>query len=232
MTPPVRGPQDRQGLLLRVAIALIALVVIAEAFVLLARERDDAGSADLADVRSRVPEPPLDAFSTGSYVESRITAEGKVRVKQWVQSREPLSRLNLELPALPTQARSARATNLLLAADRVVVDRTGTVDTTGRLVTFDSPASVVYLRYTLEGVVQRTPSARRRALAWALALDVRPLTGPSRLVLVDDDVLSVACARRQGAAPRRCGAPTTEGWRVRLRGPRRSSLVQAQVQLG
>lgn len=224
----------QRDLVLRVAVAVVALVVVVETVLLLARNPswDAESGQDVAGVRSRVPGPPAKAFSRGSYVESQVTADGNVTVKQWVQSKTPLKRLDLALPALADTTGTVRATDVLVAADRVVLDRTGTVDATGRRVDLGGPTAVVYLRYTLRGLVDRSASARRRALAQALALDVRPLTGPSRVVVVGGNVRSVACTRSQGAEPRPCGAPTTDGWRVLLRGPRRSSVVQAQVELG
>jgi hypothetical protein len=222
---------ERQDVALRVAVAVVAVVVAVEAALLLWNPFGEAGTPDdVTDVRVRVPQPPEQAFSKGSYVESRVTAGGSVTVQQWVQSQDRLTTLDLRLPALAGRNRTVRARNVLVAADRVVLERTGTVGTAGRRLDLGGPTSVVYLRYTLSGLMDRGASGRRRALA--LALDVRPFTGPSRVLVVGDNVQSVTCTRRQGAEPRPCGAPTTNGWRVLLRGERRSTLVQARVAPG
>ncbi|HYO41128.1 MAG TPA: glycosyltransferase family 2 protein [Nocardioidaceae bacterium] len=189
------------------------------------------GASDPAAARPLAAEPPPEASQPGTYVETRVSAAGDVQVEQWVRGTRPLRGIDLTLPAAAPGDRPVRATDVEVAADRVPVDAPGTIDVAQARVSFDSPADVVHVRYTLDGVVERSASAPGRALVRALALRVRPMAGPARMRVTGPEVLSAACDSGPSAAPRPCGGPDEEGWTVDLRGPQRDDLVMAQVNL-
>jgi hypothetical protein len=179
-----------------------------------------------------VPQPPPAAPEVGSYVESRIGANGDVLVRQWIRSPKALSGIRLEVPVVPGGSK-IRATGLSVAADRSAVAAPKVVGASGRQLHFDKPAKAVYVRYTLHGVVERSPSVPGRALARLTMLHVgySPRTGPSLVTLLNAKVLSTACASTPSAVPRPCGAPEKGAWRVVLHGADRSDAVMAQVNL-
>jgi hypothetical protein len=183
--------------------------------------------------RDLTQEPPARAPRVGSYVESHITAKGLVRVTQWIRSTTPVTSLDLAAPAMPSGTGKARATDLVVAADRRILDTPTTVGPAGRHLTLKAPATVVFVRYTLHGVVERSGTVPGRALARAIALDVRyrPRTGPVRISLIGGQVLSTACAATTTAVPYPCGTQVKNRWNVLLRGAERTDAVMAQVNL-
>ena len=237
----------RSGLLQRfrsrqtvIALCLLILVVVNVLLVRSALQRDTDPAGPVGDDDNApagrstgnsfvVPSPPPAAQEFGSYARSRVTQDGQVRVRQWIQSSRPLDGIRLEMPSLPDGSR-ARVTNVLVAADEVVVDTPRTLDASRQRLSFDAPARSVYVRYTLDGVVERSPSVPGRALIRATALDVRPRSGPSRITVVGEDVLSTSCAPTP-ATPRPCGEPAKGRWVVVLRGADRADTVMAQVNL-
>jgi hypothetical protein len=232
---------ERKSTLVRDLLLLAGLILTVVITVFLVRSQfrsPDTGKPTHSGASSPVPHrldqrPPPAARDFGSYVESRIAADGDVHVTQWIQNEEPLSTIELEVPPQPDGSRSARATGLSVAADREVVDVPDTVDADGRRLRFDTPATVVHLRYTLHGLVERSPSAPGRALIRATALKVGygHRSGPVRIVVINDKVLSAACSASQTAAPRPCGAPADGRWNVVLHGRHRTDSVMAQVDL-
>jgi hypothetical protein len=98
---------------------------------------------------------------------------------------------------------------------------------------FSWPASLVYLRYDLHGVLERSPSVPGRVLLGAAALKVRHdlSKGPTRIVIAAPKVLSAACRTGGEASLRPCGAPTEDGWVVLLKGAERQDSVMAQLNL-
>jgi cellulose synthase (UDP-forming) len=192
---------------------------------------DPSGGSPSAGTRPLAAEPPPGASRPGTYVETRVTSAGTVRVEQWVRSDRPLSGIDLTLPEIPRGEEAVRATDVQIAADRVPVDAPGTLEDARRRIDFPGPADVVHVRYTLHGVVERSPSAPGRALVRAVALEVTPTTGPARLRLSGPEVLSAACATGDSSAPRPCGQPAEGGWTVDLDGAERDDAVMAQVNL-
>lgn len=243
-SPSRDGSQDptsvphRRRLLLFTAAAVVLVAVGAAAVTLLLRsdpEAPEPRSAGSTESDRRVGEdPPPQAPAVGSYVESRVTASGDVRVTQWIRSEEPVTGLRLRLPSLSGGLGDVGARDLVVAADRVPVDVPATVGAGGHRVRFEEPATAVYVRYTLQGVVERSESAPGRALVRATALRVgyTPRSGPSRVALVGSEVLSMSCAATRSSAPEPCGSPGNGGWEVLLRGPERGDAVMAQVNLG
>ncbi|QWZ06870.1 hypothetical protein KRR39_15250 [Nocardioides panacis] len=178
--------------------------------------------------------PPATLPAVGSFVESRIGADGRVHVVQWVRSGTPLRGLDLGLPAVPTVSRSVRAVDVRVTADGRPVPGPGTVGGPGAHVALPDAATTVAIRYTLEGLVERSSSARGRALVQATALEVRygDRRGPTRVQVVSPGVLSLACVDATSTLPRPCGSPGSGRWNVELRGDAREDAVQAQVDLG
>ncbi len=180
-----------------------------------------------------VPAPPAAAPNVGSYTESRVAANGDVRVRQWVRSPEPLSKVRLQMPAVSGVERLPEATNVVVASDQELLSRPRMVTSKGRRLLFSAPPRVVYLSYTLKGAVVISPSARGRALAQATGMHIayHPRTGPSRVTVISDKVLSMACSDSSVATPRPCGVPGKHRWSILLHGDARNDTVVAQVDL-
>jgi cellulose synthase (UDP-forming) len=242
LLPPSLVSAGRRPVLLGTMALLVSISLAASLLTLVRQdadpERDTATAAPSADADDSMlqagadtPGPPAEAPSTGSYVQARVTAGGDVRVRQWIQSRKPMASVALELPELPDSSRSVRATDVLVAADRVVLAEQRPIEASTRRLDLPDPAKLLYVRYTLKGVVERSPSAPGRALAHATALQVQPSPGPSHLSVRSQDVLTASCAADQTSLPRPCGAPSDDGWTVVLRGDQRRDSVVAQVNL-
>jgi hypothetical protein len=193
-------------------------------------------AAQAQETRSDVPRPPAEAPRAGTYVESRITADGDIRVRQWVRSPTPLFQVRLEMPSIVGGRRVAPPTDVFVTGDQAILNQPGTVGPEGRRMFFNAPPRVVFVSYTLEDAVDRSPSAPGRVLARATALQVihGPQVGPSRITLLGKKVLSMACASTPGAELRPCGepGPGTGRWSVLLKGAERNATVVAQVDLG
>jgi hypothetical protein len=211
------------------------LVVIVLTAVLVRSALDDQPSRTSSSGRPgpRIPAPPASAPDVGSFVESRVSANGDVHVRQWVRSKKPLFAVRLEMPAVPAGERVPRATDMVVASDQALLNRPVTVTSAGQRLFFSTPPRRVYLSYTLKGAVVMSPSAPGRALARATAmhLDYSPRTGPSRVTLLSNKVLSMACSDSPVAAPHPCGKPGEQGWSVLLKGDARDDTVVAQIDL-
>lgn len=237
-----RGPRPIGDFLLW-DVLLAAGVVVTVVFCVLIVVRsqvDHSGSGTAVGgsggrgVRLLDGEPPRETPKVGSYTESRIAANGEVRVTQWIRSRRPLLGVRLRIPNVPV-AESVRATGLLVAADGTTLDEPKTLGPSGRQISFDTPARVVHLSYTLSGVVERSSSVPGRALARVTALDTsyHPHKGAARLTVISHKVLSTACAATATSALRPCGTPSDNGhWTVVLHGAERGDSVAAQVNFG
>ncbi len=229
------GRRQRRPIPFRDVALLVSLVVVVILTAVLVRSAQEGPGATTADqpVRARVPEPPAAAPTVGSYVETRVTKNGVVHVRQWVRSATPLSAVRLEVPAVRGQALLPTATHVVVVGDQEILNPPDTVGLTGRRLFFDARPRKVYLTYTLQGAVERSPSVPGRALVRATALQVvySPLDGPSRITLVGKKVLSMACQSSPLEAPRPCGAPGKGRWSVLLKGDARSESVVAQVDL-
>ena len=121
-----------------------------------------------------------------------------------------------------------------MAADGLITNGPTTVRDEVVRIPFSWPASQVYLRYDLHGVLERSPTVPGRVLLGAAALKVRhdPSKGATRIVIAAPNVLSAACRTpRAEASLRPCGAPTDDGWVVLLKGAERQDSVMAQLNL-
>ena len=229
-TPP--GPVD-SGRWAALAVALVLGVVT---YVGLRAGLDLGGDSpqDQAASSALGTRPPATLPAVGSYVESRIRADGRVDVVQWVRSGTPMRGLDLGLPTLATVSRSVRAVDVRVTADGRRVRGPGTVTVPGAHVALPDAATTVAIRYTLEGLVERSSSARGRALVQATALQVGygDRRGPTRVRVVSPGVLSLACVDATSGLPQPCGSPGSGRWNVELRGDARADAVQAQVDLG
>ena len=96
----------------------------------------------------------------------------------------------------------------------------------------DEPAREVVLRYTLRGVLERSPDAPGRALVRTVALQVDRPPRPLQVTVSAHEVLSVACTAQGSSAPEPCGGPVQDAWRVVVEGPGQPHSLQAQVDLG
>jgi hypothetical protein len=150
-----------------------------------------------------------------------------------VRSPSPLFAVRLEMPAVPSGQRVPRATKVVVASDQALLNQPGFVGSTGQRLFFNAPPKVVYLGYTLKGAVEMSPSVPGRALARATAMhiDYSPLAGPTRVTLVSERVLSMACSDSPVSEPRPCGKPGEGRWSVLLKGKDRTDMVVAQVDL-
>ncbi len=188
-------------------------------------------------VETRFLTPPAELPTTGSYIESRVQADGTVQVRQWIRTSGTLSRISLSAPDPDSRAGGPGASKVVVAGDGLVVSRRATVDTVDRSFYFSSPAQLVYLSYELSGAVQRSSSAAGRALAQltALKVDYRSEQAPTVVRVIAPDVLSLACTPTTNAgtgSPRPCGEPGQGSWQVVLEGADRNDSVSAQVNLG
>ncbi len=213
--------------------SLLVVLVLTAVLVRSALKDQPAGTEASGGSSGRIPTPPAAAPEVGSYVESRVAANGDVRVRQWVRSRSPLLAVRLQMDALPAADRSPKATDVVVDSDQTLLNRPTSITSTGQRLFFSSPPRVVYLSYTLKGAVDISPSVPGRALARATAirLDVSPMTGPSRVTLVSNEVLSMACSQSPVGAPAPCGKPGKHRWSVLLTGDKRDDTVMAQVNL-
>ena len=234
-------PRDRKGRWAALAVVLVLGVVTLVGLHALGGQGDT--SADPTAQRdpgtrpaTRPPatRPPATLPAVGSFVESRIGADGRVHVVQWVRSGTPMRGLDLGLPTLAAASRSARAVDVRITADGRPVDGPGTVTVPGAHVALPDAATTVAIRYTLEGVVERSDSAPGRALVQATSLQVGygDRRGPTRVQVVSPGVLSLACVSAASGVPQPCGSPGSGRWSVELRGDERADAVQAQVDLG
>lgn len=229
----------RQRVLGLVALTVASVLCVGGTVVLTRHGLQSDSSEAEQDAVSRFVEtapPPSAAPARGSYVRARILDDGRVKVSQWVRTQRPVESLELEMPDLPQGGVTRRASGVVVAAEQARATGPTTVGETPGRYDFDTPATMVQLRYTLEGFVERSPSVGGRALVTAtfLTTSVGAEVGPIRLDLGGAEILSAACVPAGAPSPRPCGGPHagTAGWRVTLRGANRDNLVQAQVTLG
>jgi hypothetical protein len=228
----------RRGLPVRtvmLVLAVLCLVLVTAVLVRTAlRGAPQAPSEAASRGRTTVPAPPPGAPRYGSYVEARATGDGDVAVAQWIRSPSALLGVQLSLPPVTGGSGSVSASRLSVVADQSVLNDPTTVHASGRRLFFSAPPTMIYLRYTLHGVAERSPSVAGRALLRATALDVgyTPQTGPSEVVLVGDNVLSASCVAPGASTPRPCGDAAKGRWDVTLKGHHRADSVMAQVNLG
>jgi hypothetical protein len=224
---------------------LVVLASVACLFVLLRSGHQDAvhdaGSGthrDAAGVTGRrvTPPVPTQVPATGTYVESRILANGDLQVTHWIRSRTPVASLALRLPEMSDATTPLSASGVLVAAGDQRADGARTLRSGGTTYRLARPSKVVYVRYALHGAVEQRGSVLGRALARVTSLDLRygrPY-GPTEVDVLGAKVLAVACTPRadQESIPRPCGGPGPGRWRVRLHGSSRTDRVMAQIELG
>jgi hypothetical protein len=215
-----------------VAGVVVLLVVAAVTGWRLMGAGDDPGSST-PEPGERTPRPPVAVAAGTSYVESRVTGSGDLRVRHWIRTRADLFGLELVAPrasgGVPT---SARARDVRVVVDGSVVDGPESVGTTTVFFTFAGTRRV-FVSYRLEGAVTESPSEPGRGLARVTSLSVtytpRPTSSTRRVV--GADVLAMACAAPgsdAAAVPVPCGAPKGKGWEVELSGPDVDNRVAAQ----
>ncbi len=237
-TPVETGPSpsDRWRRVVSALVVAVGLLILAAtARVFLVHGTDGRlSSADTGDL-DRAPVAPVELVPQTSWVVTRITASGDVRARHWIRSDRDLFGVGL---AVPPSARAAGSPPLqvrgirVIANGRVVAGRERLRG--GRGFYPFAGTTEVFIRYRLEGAVERTGSVAERALARLVALDIdltRPLRATTYAVS-GGEVLNLACARpHQGAVPVPCGRPVGAGWQVRLTRADRNGVVSAQLDL-
>jgi hypothetical protein len=215
-------------------VVFIAVVAGLLGFVLYAWEESRSPSEDWSPGSSLL-RPPAQLPRAGSYVDSRILANGEIRIEHWVRSRTPIREIELVVPHGDGPGGAPRATDVNVAGEVFEAsDRTAVGSSAAFKLNY--PSRIVRLRYTLVGAVVRSPSAPGRALARFTSADLvyAAEDGGPRMVLIQaPEVLNVACrAPSQGAAPKPCGSQVGTSWQVELSGADRYDEVSAQVNLG
>lgn len=225
-----------------VLVVLGVLVLLATAVVVLDLARGEETPEPGAGAQRSIEVPPAPAGTPkiGSYVDSRIGADGQVSVRQWIRSSVPIQRLELttaDPDALPGTVEAARV--LLSASDGSRLAFRASVGTQTQRIRLREPATEVYLSYTIGGdtVSTETATVEGRILARVTGMDVvfEGEDGPTvRLVRGTGPVLNAACLAADAgfdAVPVPCGAAATDGaWQVELRGVRRHDRVIAQLE--
>jgi len=224
-------------------VALVAAVVAVIGLVYFAWQDGGAPSGDRAPDWSLLTDLPAELPRAGSYADSRILANGDIRVDHWVRTRTPMREIELVVPRGDGPGGAPRATDVRVAI-QLIEGSIGSVyaeheygsTVVGRSAVYPLtyPSRIVRLRYTLVGAVVRSPSAPGRALArfTSVGLVYMPADGPRMVRIRAPEVLNVACrAPSPEAVPRPCGSPAGKSWQVRLQGADRDEEVSAQVNL-
>jgi hypothetical protein len=181
------------------------------------------------------PFTPPDAVPDNSeYVRRRVLPSGEIRVDHWIRSSNPISGLVMRVPASaqagtePAEAKDVRVLSEKGAAAGPRVVR-------GKPVTFSFDSTpTLHVSYVLSGVVTRSSSASRRALALLTSLDLSfPHDSvPKTVMLGGGRLLAAACSVEDSTAePRPCGNAEGRQWRVRLEPETRHDRVMAQLDL-
>lgn len=231
------APDGRTALLKRIAAAVLVVVVLVELVVLVRALR--TGDQPPATTR-RTPAlvVPEDVPPRGALVTSRVRADGRVSVTQWLSSPEVLDQVSVSLPSVePTEG--VRATGVrLVARDGTVLADDLTVDRQPLQVDFGHPTSLVRATYVLTGVSTRSETDPGRVLVRALSLhlDGGSLTGPTVVVVAapaGGAVRNLACvdARSAVTLAHPCGKPAGSDWQVHLTPSGPTERVEAQVDL-
>ncbi|MET1059420.1 MAG: hypothetical protein ABWX84_07470 [Nocardioides sp.] len=204
------------------------LVLLAATIFLVLRGDDNAPSAGSGN--GPAPEPPVELAPRTSYVDTRVTADGDLVVRQWVHGKAALFGVTL---APPPSAGAVQVTDVLVVAgDRIAPGPERLRRGRGSF-TFTGTHDV-YLTYRVAGAVERSDSAPGRALArfTSLDVDVTPPMLATTYAVSGGDVLALACSPGEpGAVPVPCGAPSGDGWQVEREGDDRDDVVIAQLDL-
>jgi hypothetical protein len=219
-------------------VVFIAVVAALLGFAYFAREGSRSRPDHWSPSPSLLGNPPAQLPRAGSYVDSRILANGDIRVEQWLRTRTPISKIELVVPHRngPGGAPTATDVNVAGALGELGEVSDGTVVDSSAAYPLYYPSRIVRVRYTLVGSVVRSPSAPGRALARFTSADLVYMPeedGPRVIRIRAPEVLNVACrAPFQEAVPRPCGSQAGTSWQVELQGADRADEVSAQVNLG
>jgi hypothetical protein len=214
-------------------IVFIAVVAALLGLVYLAWEEGRTRSEDWFADSSLQANPPAQLPRAGSYIDSRILANGDIRIEHWVRARTPIGEIELVVPHGNGPGGAPRVTDVHVVNALGEESVGSTLDTTVAY-QFNFPSLIVRVRYTLVGAVVRSPSAPGRALARFTSGDLvfTPRDGPEVVRIRAPEVLNLACrAPSPGAGPRPCGSRSGTSWQVKLRGANRADQVSAQVNL-
>lgn len=215
-----------------VAIAVLAALL---GFAYFAWENSRSRSEDWFPGSSLQANPPAQLPRTGSYVDSRILANGDIRIEQWVRTRAPIWKLELVVPHGNGPGGAPWATDVDVV-NELGEESVGATVGTSVAYRLNFPSLIVRVRYTLVGAVVRSPSMPGRALARFTSGDLvytPKEDGPKMVRIRGPEVLNVACrAPSHDAGPRPCGSQAGTSWQVELNGADRGDQVSAQVNLG
>lgn len=189
---------------------------------------------DAAGVNRSLARPPAAAPSVGVYTEATIMGDGTQSVTQWVLADSSLREIVL---SLPRDAQSGNGVEI----DDVQVDAAGyrATNTEGQLGEQPAryylavPARQVRIRYVRQGGVRTSSSRPDRALVAVTPLAIGPraaVDGPSVIQVTGGELLSGSCTPAR-SAPRPCGEPTGDRWKVRLDAGQRDDRVGVQLNL-
>lgn len=216
-------------------VVVIALLAALLGFAYFAWESGRSRSEHWLPGSSLQANPPAQLPRAGSYVDSRILANGDIRIEQWVRTRTPIWELELVVPHDSGPGGAPRATDVDVV-NELGEESVGATAGTSVAYRLNFPSLIVRVRYTLVGAVVRSPSAPGRALARFTSADLvyTPKDdGPKMVRIRGPAVLNVACRPpSHDAGPRPCGSPAGTSWQVVLNGADRGDQVSAQVNLG
>lgn len=178
---------------------------------------------------------PVPIGADGEYIRTRVLRSGDLDVDHWIHSSTPISVLTLSTPEPRVDTDGhVQATHVVVRVPGRLVP--GPDDVGGGEATTYQLLGVhrVRISYLLSGVLDRSPTDPRRALARVTALDVGfgRQRGPTALSVVGAHVLGMACqSARRRADTYPCGVDRNGHWHVALTGVRRGERVLAQLEL-
>lgn len=231
----------------RLLVLLLAVLLVGGGAYVVLERRDGGGApgggADASGrgARAAVPPPPEGLAGPGSWVESRVGADGTVEVQQWIRSAVPVERLQLTTADPDAFPGTVESTGVRVSTfDGARLAARGAVGTRTSNVRLRNPATEIYLRYSIAGdtLSDETSTIAGRSVARVLAMDVvfEGQDGPTVRVVggPGSTVLNAGClspAAGLDAPPRPCGAPRGDGgWQVELDGEQRQDRVIAQLE--
>ncbi len=200
----------------------LVLVLVVTAFVttrLLGGGDNPEPDAAPPDSRALQPQSaPIEVPGDGTHSEITVLPTGDLAVRQLIQSTTPLSGLSLSVPTDPFLDEGPQVSDLHVVADGVAVDVPRSLGSTP--VSFSvAGAQTIDLMYRLSGVLVRSTSRPKRALARAIWLDAdyEPRGGSTTVSFKGATLLDLVCTNRSGggaAVP--CGQRAESGdWEVR-----------------
>lgn len=226
---------------LRSLLAVVAVVAVVLVVLRFASDDDDPGAGPASGASSApatVPPVPDDAPAEGLYVLSTVTDDGLVEVQTWLRSTRPVSELTLTTSDPDLAPGGVESLDLVVRSmGNRVLARRDSVGTNPQRVRLRSPATELYLSYTIEGgLSQATETVAGRGLVRVLGMDVSyagEAGSVRRVVEAPGEVLNVACLKPRedfDASPRPCGGATEEGgWAVDLTGADRQDRLLASI---